>query len=703
MQIMLRRQQSLGTPNASVTPDWRFRADYRPDIDGLRALAIIPVVIFHAFPALMPGGFVGVDIFFVISGFLISSIILQALQHGTFSFAGFYANRIKRIFPALLVVLAACFALGWFFLLPDEYTQLGKHIVGAAGYGENFVLRREAGYFDINSSLKPLMHLWSLGIEEQFYLTYPFFLWMVWRYRRNLFAVLLSIALVSFCLNVWQVHRDPVGAFFLPQTRCWELMVGGAIACWRLLGSEGDSRPRSHWLSNLIESRAPHVPAEVINNVFSALGFLLVAIAVLRIHENDAFPGWWALLPVGGAALLILGGPDAWINRTILANKPMVFVGLISYPLYLWHWPILAFPRIIRGSELPLAIRTAGVLLSFGLAWATWHYIEKPIRFGRKMWIKTAALTVMSVVIGSVGYGAYSHDGFIGRFPDLVRDVGWLREIRWSTPECRKTVGLADIDYCRSAAAGEPDVLLIGDSHAAVLYDGLAPAYLEHSQILMNLGQSGCVPFYDTETIVAGTRHQNCTPVINHVLEYAASSASVRTIILSFRGPRYMSGVGFGSAEAKATPKEIIWKDAQKDMGQAEMFIAALRNTVSRLNVAGKVLVLFIDWPELGFDPRSCLPRPVSIFSRPRPFCGVPRSEVDARNRAYRQVVFESKKEFTGLRVFDPLPYLCDSSACYAMSAGHLLYSDDNHISKAGAEYLSGKFFEEESSPSESR
>jgi peptidoglycan/LPS O-acetylase OafA/YrhL len=698
MQITLRRQQHPGTPSASVTPDLRSRADYRLDIDGLRALAIIPVVLFHAFPALMPGGFVGVDIFFVISGFLISGIILQALQRGRFSFAGFYANRIKRIFPALLVVLAACFALGWFFLLPDEYTHLGKHIVGAAGYIENFVLRREAGYFDVQSSLKPLMHLWSLGIEEQFYLTYPFFLWLLWRYRRNLFAILLSIGLVSFWLNVWQVHRDPVGVFFLPQTRCWELMVGGAIASWRMLEQQADFLQGMSWYSKFVEPKWLHVPSDVLHNAFSTVGLLLVAIAVFRIHENDPFPGWWALLPVGGAALLILGGPLAWVNRRILANKSMVFVGLISYPLYLWHWPILALPRVIHGSELPLAIRMAGVLLSFGLAWTTWRYIENPIRFGRKTWIKTAALLVMSVVIGSMGYRAYSRDGFIGRFPELVRDLGWLREVQWSTPQCRGIVGLSDIDYCRSTAARAPDALLIGDSHAAVLYEGLAPAFQKHSQVLMNLGQSGCVPFYDTETFPLGARSNVCRPVMNHVLDFAAASASARTIILSFRRPRYMSGQGFGPTQAKATPKQIVWEGAPENMGQAEMFAAALRNTVSRLYLTGKNVVLFLDWPELGFDPRSCAPRPVSLFSIPRPLCGVPRTEVDARNRAYRQVVLDLKKEFTRLRVFDPFPYLCDSSTCYAMTAGRLLYSDDNHISIVGAAYLSGKFFEEQTS-----
>ena len=652
-------------------------------------------MIFHAFPGVLPGGFIGVDIFFVISGFLISSIIFKGLQRESFSFPGFYANRIKRIFPALLLVLSVSFVFGWFFLLPGEYAQLGKHILGGAGYIENFVLRREAGYFDVKSSLKPLMHLWSLGIEEQFYLTYPLLLWLVWRFRRNVFWVITSLMLISFSLNVWRVRGDAVSSFFLPQTRFWELWMGGALA-WLDVFKQDEHRgiAGGGLVSRFTDRGLTDWDDAIARNVTSTVGIVLIGVALVFVHERS-FPGWWALLPVGGASLLILGGPAAWINRTVLSSRVAVFVGLISYPLYLWHWPILSFARMLRGDELSTGVRIAAIVLSFVLAWATWRFVESPIRFGRKIWIKTAALVVTSVIVAYIGYAIQRADGLAGRFKNLSEDFGWAQPETFTTPECRKIVGAEKMGYCRSFGAGPPDVLLIGDSHAGALYRGLAPAYAQRSQVVMNLGDPGCVPFYDTESFAVGMRQvKDCRPIVNRMLDFATSAPSVHTIIVAVRGPMNMLGQDFG--EATTLHKVLLWDGAPKDSSQAEVFAAAFRNTVSRLSASGKEIILFVDWPELGFDPRSCLPRPVPLFSYVRPLCGVPRSEVDERNRSYREVVFDMKKEFSALRVFDPLPYLCDASACYAQHAGHLMYRDDNHLSAAGAAYLSNAFLAEQ-------
>jgi peptidoglycan/LPS O-acetylase OafA/YrhL len=686
--VFLPITRGRGTKISSVSLSHK---NYRADIDGLRALAILPVIIFHAFPAIMPGGFIGVDIFFVISGYLISNILLQSLQRDAFSFGHFYSNRIKRIFPALLVVLAFCLVFGWFFLLPDEFAQLGKHIVGAAGYAENFVLRREAGYFDSRSALKPLMHLWSLGIEEQFYITYPLFLWILWRLRLNLFGLLSSIALASFCLNIWQVQHDPVGAFFLPQTRCWELLLGGSIACWQTkkipLVHDQDLRWSARPGGNLFS-------AQVLRNLSSLTGLALILAAVFLIHEGDPFPGWRALLPASGAGLLIAGGPKSWINRRILSNKTLVFIGLISYALYLWHWPVLAFPRILHGGEISVSLRLGGMLLSFGLAWVTWRFIENPLRFG-PMRFKIMTLTSLSIAIGIAGYITHSRGGFDSRFPQLTKDLGSSHPEQFASEECRKTVGLSNIAYCRARVEGPPDVLLIGDSHAATLYRGLAPEYQKRLQILMNLGQPGCVPFFDTESFTGGIRQDPpCMPVMNRILDFALETSRARTIILALRGPANMLGHGFGLFSTSPL-QEVRWAGATTSSSPAETFSASFSNTVSRLYASGKTITLFIDWPELDFDPRSCLPRPISFFTHPRSLCGVPRGQVDARNRQYRDVVEQLKTKFPGVRVFDPLPYLCDGSVCYAMKNGHLLYSDDNHLSAVGSAYLARNFLEQ--------
>jgi peptidoglycan/LPS O-acetylase OafA/YrhL len=683
----------------SFTENARQQPNYRPDIDGLRAVAIILVLIFHAFPTVLPGGFVGVDIFFVISGFLISSLIFKGLQRKTFSFSTFYANRIKRIFPALLLVASVNCLVGWFVLYPGEYAQLGKHILGGVSYVENLVLWREAGYFDTKSYLKPLMHLWSLGIEEQFYLTYPLLLWLVWRSGRNLLAILIPLILISFGLNVWQVRHDSVAVFFLPQTRFWELWIGGVLAYFEILSSgvlfssEGDRVGLAFHFRRVRSNRPSDLVAK---NFLSVLGISLIGLALPLVHES-AFPGFRALLPVGGASFLIWGGPTAWVNRRILSNKSVVFVGLISYSLYLWHWSILSFGRILHGGELSHGVRIIVLVASFVLSWVTWRFVESPIRFGRHISIKVAALASISLVVGCVGYAIHQQDGFSMRFNSLSADFGWAHPEEYATPECRKTVGSDEIAYCRSLRAEAPDVLLIGDSHAGSLYRGLAPAYEKHSKILMNLGEPGCVPFYDTESYSFGMRREkDCRPIVNRMLEFAVTSPSVHTIILSVRGPMNMSGYDF-IPDPRAASEVVAWEGAPKGSSQADVFASAFRNTVSRLSVTGKEIILFIDWPELGFDPRSCSPRPVAWFSSSLSLCGVPRLQVDLRNQAYRELIFAMKKEFGNMIVFDPLPYLCDSTACYATKFGHILYRDDNHLSAAGATYLSERFMEEQS------
>lgn len=379
-------------------------------------MAVLAVVAFHAFPDWLSGGFIGVDVFFVISGFLISSIIFENLDHGTFSFAEFYARRIKRIFPALLVVLLACGALGWYTLLADEYKQLGKHIAAGAGFLANFVLWQEAGYFDNSAATKPLLHLWSLGIEEQFYILWPLLLWLAWKQNFNLLSITLLIAITSFYLNVKGIQTDTVAAFYLPQMRFWELLCGTLLAWFRHFGRDLITEMKANLdrlLAAVIYREGQALDGQTLPNVLSMLGLSLLVYGFWQINKDDlSFPGHWAILPVLGAMLMIFAGPKAWANRDILSHRIVVWFGLISYPLYLWHWPLLSFARIVEGGMPNENIRVAAVILSVVLAWLTYNLIERPVRFGKSAIPKVIVLVGLMSTVGCLGYFVYSQDGF---------------------------------------------------------------------------------------------------------------------------------------------------------------------------------------------------------------------------------------------------------------------------------------------------
>ncbi len=392
---------------------------YRPDIDGLRAIAVLLVICFHAFPHLATGGFVGVDIFFVISGFLISGILIQGLEEGTFSFTNFYLKRIRRIFPALIIVLLACLIFGWFALYPSEYKQLGSHICAGAGFISNFLLWHNTGYFDSAAATKPLLHLWSLGVEEQFYIIWPLLLWISWKKKLNLITVVIFIALTSFVFNLQEIDTDKVGAFFSPQTRFWELLLGGILAF--LIFYKKDKLDKiiirlEAWLITIIYSNHREYNGYELRNMLSFLGLLMIVYSATVFTKTLSFPGAWALIPTVGALLIIMSGPDAWVNRRILSKKIMVGVGLISYPLYLWHWPLLSFVQIMEEDNPSRSVRITIVVLSFILAWLTYRLIEKPLRSAQFRKMDSYILMGCMFIIGCLGLSVWYFNGFDYRY-----------------------------------------------------------------------------------------------------------------------------------------------------------------------------------------------------------------------------------------------------------------------------------------------
>ena len=394
---------------------------YRSDIDGLRALAVLAVVAFHAFPTWVGGGFIGVDIFFVISGYLISAIIFENLASGTFSFSEFYARRIKRIFPSLILVMASCLFFGWFVLLADELNQLGKHVAGGAAFISNFLLWGEVGYFDNASDTKPLLHLWSLGVEEQFYIVWPLLLWFTWKQKFNLLTITLVITMASFILNLTGVKQDMVATFYLLPSRFWELLSGSLLAWFTLCKRDAfiDIKDKlDPFLHGIFYSDKKKSDGQTLVNILSFVGLCLLLYGFWRIKNQFSFPGTWALVPVLGSLLIISAGNKAWINRIVLSHRLAVWFGLISFPLYLWHWPLLSFARIIEGGVPTLNVRIAAVGLSIFLAWLTVIFVEKPIRQGVSTGI--FKITTLCILLFSIGFC-----GFMVAKADFTLDHGY--------------------------------------------------------------------------------------------------------------------------------------------------------------------------------------------------------------------------------------------------------------------------------------
>jgi peptidoglycan/LPS O-acetylase OafA/YrhL len=296
---------------------------YRPDIDGLRAIAVLSVVAFHLWPKSMKAGFIGVDIFFVISGYLISTIIFTTLNNGTFSFSDFYKRRIKRIFPSLIIVLSVCFIAGRVLLLTDELKQLGKHLAAGAGFISNFILWNEAGYFDNSANTKPLLHLWSLGIEEQFYLFWPLLLWLCWKRKFNLLLITLTTTTVSLYLNLRGIKIDNIATFYSPETRFWELMFGSLLAWITLFKSPA---PKLNGEAKFcLRGKSLSVDIDrLLMSLISFTGITLLIYGFLHISKDVDFPGKWAIIPALATTLIIYAGPNAWPNRKLLANKVLV-------------------------------------------------------------------------------------------------------------------------------------------------------------------------------------------------------------------------------------------------------------------------------------------------------------------------------------------------------------------------------------------
>ncbi|XUM22131.1 acyltransferase family protein [Bradyrhizobium oligotrophicum S58] len=477
---------NFAQPNMSLEEARATPLGYRADIDGLRAVAVLPVLLYHAFPAAVPGGFYGVDIFFVISGYLITGIIHKQMLSNTFSIADFYSRRIRRIFPALITVVLVTFLIAWFFLPPRELKSLGTNIAGGAVFIQNFILLGQVGYFDLAAEKKPLLHLWSLAIEEQYYIVWPLLLMLIGSWRRRSLAITVALAAASFVACLIVQPRAPEYAFYLPVTRAWELLVGSGLALW-VNGRSAEAGPR------------PLIDVALVRELIALASMLAIVVAFWRYGRLTPHPGVHTLLPVLGAAALIATS-GTLVHRYVLASTPAVFVGLISYPLYLWHYPLMAYARIQFIDPVPAWVMGAIIVASLVLAWATYRFIERPIRFGRRLVpLKVGGLVGGMVALGIVGVVADRTNGMPARIPAELRGFmldGSETARFWRADKC-----LLKPDQSASEFSGEcagtgrhPLILVWGDSYAASLYPGLAHFGAERGFEVAEYTASACPP-----------------------------------------------------------------------------------------------------------------------------------------------------------------------------------------------------------------
>ncbi len=656
-------QTILPTSDATTVYASHSQAGYRTDIEGLRGIAVLSVLAVHSFPQWIKGGFIGVDIFFVLSGFLITGILFRSLEAGRFSYIDFYTRRVRRIFPSLCLVLLACLVFSALYTFPSESRLLGTHVGAGALFMSNIALWKEAGYFDVASEAKPLLHLWSLGIEEQFYLVWPVAAAFLFKRRRWALRVICATLLVSFLLNVAFVADKPTATFFLPPTRFWELMVGALLACLTLHHGGGPVE----WVRQRL--RAGSWLHRGLADGFAGTGLVMLFVAMWLVDKTDHFPGWWALLPTMGTFALLSAGPGAWINRHVLSQPILRFYGAISYPLYLWHWPLLSFP-VVMGIPLSNEVRVMILIGSVVLAALTCELLEKPIRHARTRHTPLALCALLSV-IGLCGLVLKQTDGLLNTYPESMRSLA-ASEFRFDYSEYRVGKCMLRLEQgpesfssdCIDRRGTERDlVFLWGDSHAASLYPGLA-------HLVRNVGSERRLAQYTAARcpplLVAPLRSSTHCDLIN---KYALERIAVErpaTVVLAGH-----------------------WSFYGTDPAASRTQMAGLRDTVRKLKQIGvQRVVVFGNLPTWNLpQPRVLLMQWNQSRSVPeRTYSHINRSSIEADRRV------ELAMAGTGATFVSPIATFCDSSGCLVSvkheGAFQPVSYDDSHLSAFGSMIL---------------
>lgn len=619
---------------------------YRPDIDGLRAIAIGLVVLFHAMPQGFTGGFIGVDIFFVVSGYLITNIIVQQLNHDNFSLRVFYYRRINRLFPALILVLSFSLIAGWFFLVADEFVELNNHVASATTFISNFTYWSESGYFEKNSNEKILLHLWSLAVEEQFYIVWPIVLMLLVSFRKSNGIILLLV--VSFGFNIYYYDLDPSLNFYSPFTRAWQLLAGAWLATNRDKYTNIDS---------------------TIQNSLSILGVLIILVATFFLSKTSQYPGYLALAPVVGA-VLVISSQDAWFNRKILSNKIFILVGLVSYPLYLWHWPILVFLRLSYEDTPPRSFRIAAILISFLLAFITFKFLEKPLA-KIKSEKKTVFLVAGMVLLFILSSGVLLNFKLNSAHDEKLYTSN--AEVLKTFSEWKYTNNQACLDrypynkskdfatwFCMLSKKSEPTILLLGNSYANQLYPGFVNNDKLSRHTIMSVGQ--CDPVKAVHLKHKGV--SNPSPCIGK--NRLSQEAFYEQIIENTQSIEYVVLDG-------------VSREVDND------YLSRLKQRIDSIEKKEIRVIVFSPHLRLGFNPRACFTTPLRKSAKN---CDLKLSEREKINENFQLVKTYLSQTNPQVLYFDQNEMYCNNVKCSMVKNGLPLARDYGHISQKASNQL---------------
>jgi len=631
---------------------------YLPHIDGLRALAISLVVIFHAFPEVISGGFIGVDVFFVISGYLITGILIKEIQAKTYTLKSFYARRIKRIFPALALVLTVTLLFGWAVLLETEFQQLGKHAAGGGGFIANLVLWQEVGYFDVKSEYKPLLHLWSLGIEEQFYLFWPLLLPFILRWSEKAFNIIVLIAIVSFVLNILIFDRTSSSAFYLPIPRFWELLAGSILV---FLHSSSSS---FRWAALHIKAPTTQVSsqARASQELQFILALALIMGPALLLNSESAFPSWNALMPILGTVLAIHSGSHSFIGRKLLSNPISIFFGLISYPLYLWHWPLFSFAKIIDPHLERSLLYLTLILVAILLAFITYRFIEKPLRRAAKNPQKNNLIIVaiLFLVLSISICGIFIYKGSIASRLNGLAEISRATS-DWDFP--------GDKDAYTQGGAAET-ILFFGDSFVQQLYPRikyLAEKYPQKIKTVAFHTSGGCAP-------VPGINRISKPYCQSHAVQgfIKAASKEVSTIIIggSWVGLE-MRGDYFKVDDPSQQPIDFH--------SDADWVYENLLSHIQQLKKQGKKIYLVLNPPGGGIANPGAIENRLTASNTLQVKKQPIKTHLERTGKVNNRLI--KLANIAQIKIIDPTKWLCRGGECWFTDAfGVPYFKDITHL-----------------------